>query len=49
MVTMAHTAFPDLHFTIEDQIAEGEQVVTRWTGHGPHAVSSWGSPQRASR
>ena len=28
------TAFPDIHFTIEDQIAEGELVATRWTGTG---------------
>jgi steroid delta-isomerase-like uncharacterized protein len=27
-------AFPDAHITIEDQLAEGDQVVTRWTGHG---------------
>lgn len=25
------TAFPDMHFTIEDQVAEGDKVVTRWT------------------
>jgi steroid delta-isomerase-like uncharacterized protein len=30
------TAFPDLHFTIEDQIAAGDRVVTRWTGRGTH-------------
>ena len=30
------TGFPDLHFTIEDQIAEGDKVVTRWTAHGTH-------------
>ena len=29
-------AFPDLHFTIEDMIAEGEKVVTRWTIRGTH-------------
>ena len=35
-VTMYLSAFPDLHFTIEDQIAEGDKVVTRWTAHGTH-------------
>jgi steroid delta-isomerase-like uncharacterized protein len=30
------SAFPDLSCTIEDQVAEGEQVVTRWTGRGTH-------------
>ena len=29
-------AFPDLELTIEDQIAEGDKVVMRWTGRGRH-------------
>ena len=28
--------FPDLTCTIEDQLAEGEKVVTRWTVRGTH-------------
>ena len=28
--------FPPLEFTIEDQIAEGDKVVTRWTARGIH-------------
>jgi steroid delta-isomerase-like uncharacterized protein len=35
-VAMFRTASPDLHFTIEDQIAEGDQVVTRYTIQGTH-------------
>jgi steroid delta-isomerase-like uncharacterized protein len=35
-ITMLRTAFPDLHFAIEDQIAEGDMVVTRWTARGTH-------------
>lgn len=31
-VTLA--GFPDLHVTIEDMIAEGDRVVTRFTTHG---------------
>ena len=27
-------AFPDLHFTIEDQIVTGDKVCTRWTAEG---------------
>jgi predicted ester cyclase len=27
-------AFPDLHVTVEDQIAEGDRVATRWTTRG---------------
>ena len=29
-------AFPDLHFTIEDQVAEADRAVTRWTARGTH-------------
>ena len=29
-------AFVDLHFTIEDMIAEGDKVVARWTLRGTH-------------
>jgi predicted ester cyclase len=32
------SAFPDLTCTIEDQVAEGEKVVTRWIGGGTHQV-----------
>ncbi len=31
-----HQAFPDFHSEIEDQIAEGDKVVTRWTMRGTH-------------
>jgi len=30
------SASPDIHFTIEDQIAEGDKVVTRYTIRGTH-------------
>lgn len=29
-------AFPDLHFEVEDVIAEGNKVLTRWTLTGTH-------------
>ena len=32
----SHQAFPDFHSTIEDQIAEGDKVATRWTIRGTH-------------
>ncbi len=35
-VTQFRSAFPDLHMTIEDMIAEGDRVVVRWTMHGTH-------------
>lgn len=33
-IAMIMTALPDLHVTIEDMIAEGNKVVTRFTTHG---------------
>jgi len=30
-VTAVRTAFPDIHCTIEDMVAEGDKVVTRYT------------------
>ena len=35
-------AFPDLQITIEDQIAEGDKVVTRLTSRGTHRGELWG-------
>jgi predicted ester cyclase len=35
-VSIFRTAFPDIHLEIEDQVAEGDKVVTRWTGTGTH-------------
>jgi steroid delta-isomerase-like uncharacterized protein len=37
-------AFPDIHFTIEDQIAEGDRVVTRWTASATHRGAFQGIP-----
>ena len=36
-------AFPDLQITIEDQIAEGDKVVTRLTSRGTHRGELWGT------
>jgi predicted ester cyclase len=36
LVTVYRNAFPDLHFTIDEQLAEGDKVVTRWTVRGTH-------------
>jgi steroid delta-isomerase-like uncharacterized protein len=44
LVTVYRNAFPDVHFTIDEQIAEGDKVVTRWTGHGTHKGELAGIP-----
>lgn len=33
-VSEVHNAFPNLHFTVEDVIAEGDQLASRWTLRG---------------
>jgi steroid delta-isomerase-like uncharacterized protein len=42
-------AFPDLHFTIHDQIAEGDKVVTRKTMSGTHQGAFVGMPATGKR
>jgi steroid delta-isomerase-like uncharacterized protein len=38
------TAFPDVRLTIEDEIAEGDRVVTRWRARGTHEGELFGIP-----
>jgi steroid delta-isomerase-like uncharacterized protein len=35
-VSTFYKGFPDINLSVEDAIAEGEQVVTRWTIRGTH-------------
>ena len=44
VITMYHKAFPDLKLTIDEQIAEADMVVTRWTGTGTHRGDLFGIP-----
>lgn len=37
-------AFPDIRITIEDQIADGDYVVSRWSGTGTHQGELMGMP-----
>lgn len=43
------TAFSDTHFTVEEQIAEGDQVVTRGTWSGTHSGDFQGVPPTGKR
>ena len=42
-------AFPDLHFEIEQPIAEGDLVAARYLVQGTHRGSSWASLAAAGR
>ena len=44
LVTVYRNAFPDLRFTVDEQIADGDKVVTRWTGQGTHERELQGIP-----
>ena len=43
-VTMYRTAFPDYSCIVDDQIAEGDKVVARWTATGTHRAEFAGVP-----
>ena len=43
-VEMYRSAFPDIQMTVEDLIAEGDKVVTRWTARGTHQGELMGIP-----
>ncbi len=44
LLTATLAAFSNLRVTIEDMIAEGDKVVSRFTGRGTHATSFMGVP-----
>src|SRR5687768_8514756 len=44
LVTVYRNAFPDIRFTIDEQIAEGDKVMTRWSAHGTHQGELAGIP-----
>ncbi|HEX4469145.1 MAG TPA: ester cyclase [Gemmatimonadaceae bacterium] len=42
-------AFPDLHFTVDDQIAEGDKVCVRYRFQGTHLGAFHGMPPTRKR
>ncbi len=43
-VSTYRSAIPDIRFTIEEQVAEGDRVATSWTGTGTHKGNLMGIP-----
>ena len=46
---MYRNAFPDVQLSVEDQVAEGDMVVTRWTASGTHREEFLGVPPTGSQ
>lgn len=44
LVSMYRGAFPNLHFTIEDELSEGDKLVTRFVARGTHNGPLMGIP-----
>ncbi len=44
LITMLSTAFPDMHYTVEEIVAEGNTVVIRVTASGTHQGPFQGMP-----
>jgi predicted ester cyclase len=44
LISMFLTAFPDFHYTLEDEIAEGDKVVSRLTARGTQQGEFMGMP-----
>jgi steroid delta-isomerase-like uncharacterized protein len=44
LISMYRTGYPDLKFTLEDQLADGDKVINRWTCAGTHNGELMGIP-----
>jgi steroid delta-isomerase-like uncharacterized protein len=42
-LSMLHAIYSEPRFTVEDQVAEGDKVLTRWTFRGKHTGETMGA------
>lgn len=49
VVNLYRHALPDAHHTIEEQLLDGDKVVTRWTMRGTHKGDLFGIPATGKR
>jgi predicted SnoaL-like aldol condensation-catalyzing enzyme len=49
IVRAYHSAFPDINFAVQKQVAEGDMVVTRWIARGTHRGEFMGIPPSGRR
>ncbi len=49
LVNWLHTAFPDIHTSIDDVVAEGDKVAVRFTIRGLHQGEGMGIPPTGKR
>ena len=47
--SMFRSAFLNVHVSVEDQVAEGDKVVTRWRGSGTHQGDLFGIAPTGNR
>ncbi len=44
VIAAFRTAFPDIHWVIEEMVGEGDKVFSRFTWHGTHRSEFFGVP-----
>ena len=49
MIGMMRATFPDMVVSTNDMIAEGDKVVSRWTGTGTHQGEFMGIPSTGNK
>jgi steroid delta-isomerase-like uncharacterized protein len=48
-ISMTRQGFPDLHITVDDLFAQGDQVASMWTMEGTHTGEWFGAPASGKR